>query len=73
MCHPEQRVPINERTFAIRPMCAARSTVPGRAVDAEMTRYSPGIRGACKCTGWADFLRMRMLSISTPSEKAIAK
>ena len=35
--------------------------------------HSPGICGGFSCTLWALRLRMLMLSISTPNEKAIAK
>src|SRR3990167_6947790 len=53
--------------------------LPGRLRPVEVCRgpparsQSPGMCGGCSCTGLADFLRRRMLIISTTSENAIAK
>ena len=51
-----------------------RGGTAGLKPRAHRSRHqSPGIWGGCSSTRRADFLRIRMLSISTPTEKAIAK
>jgi len=55
---------------------ACRARPAGRAEHSGLSAeglQSPGIWGGCSSTALAAFLRSRMLSISTASEKAIAK